>query len=120
MLVLNKIKKFIKCNNIYFKENFKFLPYNTNSVAIIGNSSNIKNNCHGEIIDKYQYVIRFNRSPTKNYEKFVGTKTNLRVVGTPEFKNIACDIKNFETCNNAQKDNYVNFIKNLKNNNIPI
>jgi hypothetical protein len=118
MLILNKIKKFIKYNKISFNENFKFLPRNTDNIAIIGNSSSLKNNCHGKTIDKYQYVIRFNRAPTKNYEKFVGTKTNLRVVGTAEFKNIPYDLKNFKTSNNPRKDNYVNYIKNLKNTNI--
>jgi hypothetical protein len=118
MPILNKIKKFIKYNKISFKEILNFLPHNTNNIAIIGNSNNLKNNCYGKTIDKYQYVIRFNRAPTKNYEKFVGTKTDLRVVGTPEFKNIPYDLKNFKTSNNPLKDNYVNYIKNLKNTNI--
>ena len=31
----------------------------------------------GKVIDSYDYVIRLNLAPTKNFEKFVGTKTTL-------------------------------------------
>ena len=31
----------------------------------------------GNVIDSYDYVIRLNLAPTKNFEKFVGTRTTL-------------------------------------------
>ena len=31
----------------------------------------------GEMIDRYDYVIRLNFAPTRNYEQFVGSKTDL-------------------------------------------
>ena len=42
---------------------------------IIGNGSTLLNKKHGEIIDKFDDVVRFNAYTIKSYEDYVGTKT---------------------------------------------
>jgi len=57
-----------------------------NNLIIVGSSSKLLN-FDGEEIDRYKSVIRFNRAPTKKYEKFVGSKTTLRVMNNHTFDN---------------------------------
>jgi hypothetical protein len=67
----------------------KFLNPNINiseNLAIVGSSISILKNNFGDEINTYQDVIRFNRSPVKNYEKFVGSKTTIRVVNNVVFE----------------------------------
>ena len=52
----------------------------------MGSSSKLLN-FDGEEIERYKSVIRFNRAPTKKYEKFVGSKTTLRVMNNHTFDN---------------------------------
>lgn len=49
-------------------------------VALVGNSGLMTTNEWGESIDTYDIVIRFNHAPTEGYEKYVGSKTTLRIV----------------------------------------
>ena len=46
--------------------------------AIVGNSSILLDQEYGKFIDEHDIVIRFNRAKTKNFEKYAGSKTNLR------------------------------------------
>jgi len=52
----------------------------SNNIAVIGSSGIIKNKEWGSEINKFSEVVRFNRSPTEGFEKWVGSKTTLRVV----------------------------------------
>nr|XP_057936352.1 CMP-N-acetylneuraminate-beta-galactosamide-alpha-2,3-sialyltransferase 4 isoform X2 [Doryrhamphus excisus] len=46
--------------------------------VVIGNGFAIKNTSLGDIINKYDVVIRLNNSPVKGYEEDVGNKTTMR------------------------------------------
>ena len=60
---------------------------NHKKIAIVGGSSSLLKEDYGSFIDQHDFVIRFNRSPTKGYEKYVGSKTSLRVMGEQFFLN---------------------------------
>jgi hypothetical protein len=81
------------------------------NVAIVGASATLLGSNFGKIIDSYDEVIRFNRSPTEGYESDVGSKTTLRVVNNHVFNN-----------NDISSDGYSNspknFVRNLRNCNI--
>ncbi|XP_066463357.1 CMP-N-acetylneuraminate-beta-galactosamide-alpha-2,3-sialyltransferase 4-like isoform X2 [Eleutherodactylus coqui] len=46
--------------------------------VVVGNGHRLKNSSLGEIINKYDIVIRLNNAPVHNYEKDVGSKTTMR------------------------------------------
>lgn len=48
--------------------------------AIVGSSGSLKRIPHGQEIDQYDTIIRFNSAPTKGYEHMVGSRTDYRVV----------------------------------------
>lgn len=80
-------------------------------VAIVGASGNLTNSSFGELIDSYDEVVRFNRSPTEGFEKDVGSKTSLRVVNNHVFNN-----------NDISAEGYTNsppnFVRNLRDSRI--
>ena len=85
-------------------------------VAIVGSSAILLEKEYGDIIDGYGTVIRFNRAPVIGYEKFVGSRTDLRVVNAHVFTNTSCEgDKRFKTAKLTQPKN---FIKELENTNI--
>ena len=86
---------------------------NKKKVAVIGNSEILSKKKYGKIIDKHDFVIRFNRSPVLRYKKIVGSKTHLRVCGEGVFENKEYKVIGLEYL--GEKKNY---IKNLKNSNI--
>ena len=51
------------------------------SCAIVGNSPLILGQRAGPSIDSHDVVIRFNFAPTRGFERDVGTKTSVRVMG---------------------------------------
>lgn len=51
------------------------------SVAVVGNSSSLRNAEFGEEIDGYGDVIRFNGALTQGFERSVGSKTTMQVIG---------------------------------------
>lgn len=53
-----------------------YISYN---VAIVGNSINLTKNKLGKHIDEYNDVIRFNYAPIHGFEKYCGSKNNIRV-----------------------------------------
>jgi|TARA_R110000824_G_scaffold49483_8_gene138798 hypothetical protein len=79
----------------------------SNNLAIVGSSGNLLSNNHGEKIDEFDEVIRFNRAPTYGYENKVGSKTTLRVINNHVFNNN--DISS-EGYTNQPKD----FVRNLR------
>tara|TARA_R100000152_G_C6725401_1_gene150728 strand:+ start:288 stop:920 length:633 start_codon:yes stop_codon:yes gene_type:complete len=80
-------------------------------IAIIGSSGKMKNVKHGQEIDRYDEVIRFNRAPCEGYEEYVGSKTTLRIVNNHVFNNN--DIKHEGYTNQP-----ANFVRDLRNSRI--
>ncbi|XP_019620805.1 PREDICTED: alpha-2,8-sialyltransferase 8B-like [Branchiostoma belcheri] len=56
--------------------------------AIVGNSGILLDSNCGNEIDCFDYVIRMNMAPSKNYEKDVGTKTNMAFLNFVLAKNL--------------------------------
>ncbi|MDA8978296.1 glycosyltransferase family 29 protein [bacterium] len=48
--------------------------------CLVGNSSNLLSKNLGQKIDSFDSVIRFNRSPIKGFESYVGSKTTYRFI----------------------------------------
>ena len=113
--MLNKIDKLYELLFFDFEKEFKEIFSDTKSVAIVGNSEKLLNKNFGKEIDGYDFVIRFNRAPTKNYEKYVGQKTSLRVVADNEFKSKDNGQENFSVSKGENEDNYIGFVKKLFN-----
>jgi hypothetical protein len=55
------------------------------SIAVIGNSGKLLNQNYGKLINKHDYVIRCNLALVSGYEKFVGEKTDFRVIAGKSF-----------------------------------
>ncbi|SVB60257.1 uncharacterized protein METZ01_LOCUS213111 [marine metagenome] len=63
------------------------LELDTN-IAIIGSGGQLLNDEAGDEIDDFAEVVRFNRAPTEGFEKYVGSKTTLRIANNHVFENI--------------------------------
>eukprot|EP00873_Tetraselmis_striata_P002620 jgi/Tetstr1/422884/TSEL_001296.t1 len=50
------------------------------SCAVVGNSGNLRHAEWGAEIDRHEAVFRFNRAPTAGYEKWVGQRTDFRIL----------------------------------------
>lgn len=90
----------------------KFLKPNINisdDLAIVGSSKSILKKNFGKEIDTYQDVIRFNKSPVKNYEKFVGSKTTIRVVN-----NVVFEFYQSQDNSNQKDTGSINFLEKTK------
>ncbi|XP_063291873.1 CMP-N-acetylneuraminate-beta-galactosamide-alpha-2,3-sialyltransferase 4-like [Pelobates fuscus] len=46
--------------------------------VVVGNGHRLRNSSLGEVINKYDVVIRLNNAPVHNYERDVGNKTTMR------------------------------------------
>ena len=110
----------MKIRNIFsFLKEYKNIPFpingnfNNKNIAIVGNSEILKKKSYGRLIDNFEFVIRFNRSPLIGFEKYVGSKTSLRVCGEGVFENQIYEVPGLEYI-----DEKANFIKNLNNSNI--
>ena len=77
------------------------------SIIIVGNSGNILNREYGAMIDSFGTVARFNRAPTEGFEKYVGSKTDLRIVNPNVFLNIPFDKE-------GQPKDFVRDLRNFK------
>jgi hypothetical protein len=89
----------------FFKPNF----YIRENLAIVGSSMSILKNELGKSIDKFEEIIRFNKSKVEGFEKFVGSKTTIRVVNNPVFE---CH-QSWDN-NDPSDKNFVRFLKNIK------
>ncbi|XP_034277827.1 CMP-N-acetylneuraminate-beta-galactosamide-alpha-2,3-sialyltransferase 4 isoform X4 [Pantherophis guttatus] len=58
-------------------ENFQRLK--CRRCAVVGNGYRLRNSSIGEVINKYDIVIRLNNAPVHGYERDVGTKTTMRL-----------------------------------------
>ena len=61
-------------------------------------SSNLKDKEEGDFIDSFDEVVRFNRAPTKGWEKYVGSKTTVRVANNHVFSNVKHNVGGEEDC----------------------
>lgn len=52
-----------------------------NYVAVVSSASSLLNHTDGTFIDKFPHIMRFNRAPTKGFEKHVGSRTTIRIIG---------------------------------------
>jgi len=78
--------------DFHYKESDLF---SGNSCAIVGSSGNLLNNKFGNEIDNHDFVIRFNQARVVGYEKYVGSKTSLRVINAHIPAAINGDMNNF-------------------------
>ena len=62
-----------------------------NNPIVIGSSDIVLEKELGGEIDKFDTIVRFNRAPTQGFEKYVGSRTDLRVVNPHVFENIPND-----------------------------
>ena len=53
--------------------------------AIVTGSPSLMDYNYGELIDKHDYIIRSNQSPHEGYEKFVGSRTDIRIINSHYF-----------------------------------
>tara|TARA_E500000331_G_scaffold274391_1_gene266586 strand:+ start:4654 stop:5286 length:633 start_codon:yes stop_codon:yes gene_type:complete len=85
------------------------------NIAIIGSSSSLKDREWGKSIDEFDDVVRFNRAPTKGWEKHVGSKTTVRVANNHVFANVKHNVGGDEKCEDWKPEGQPkDFIKNLK------
>jgi len=85
------------------------------NIAIVGSSSVLLDKELGGHIDSFDEVIRFNRAPTKSWEKHVGSKTTLRVTNNHVFANVKHNVGGDENCEDWKPEGQPkNFIKELK------
>lgn len=86
------------------------------NVAVVGSSSALKKEEGGGYIDSFDEVVRFNRAPTEGWEKYVGSKTTIRVANNHVFANVKHSVGGDENCEEWKPEGQPqNFIKNLKN-----
>jgi hypothetical protein len=68
----------------------------SDTVVIIGNSSNIKSYKYGGKINKMDIVVRFNLLSIDGYEEYLGNKTTIRCVSDTIVRNEMSKLKNFK------------------------
>lgn len=85
-------------------------------IAIVGSSTILLEQQGGRTIDSFDEVVRFNRSPTKGWEKYVGSKTTLRVANNHVFANVKHNVGGDENCEDWKAEGQPQyFIKELEN-----
>ena len=85
------------------------------NVIVLGSSSNVLEQEKGSEIDSFESVIRFNRAPTAPFEKYIGTKTSVRVLNQHTAINHPLSLHDYPEYSTQE-----NFIPNLKNTTICI
>jgi hypothetical protein len=77
-------------------------------VAVVGNSGKLLDGNYGDIIDSHDVVIRFNWAPSEGYEKYVGSKTTIRLSNTHFLKAVVD-----EDFDDVMKNNYSEWNKDF-------
>ena len=119
------IKKIIsKFENFFFEKRefnkiiseFRKLT-SENKVLIIGNSSEVLNHERQKIINKFNYVVRFNGAPIIKYEKNVGNNLNMVSINQNIFEQqfVSEDIEQDYVSHLSNKDIFVVLEKNINN-----
>ena len=67
-------------------ENYDGKPRFLGSCALVGNSGNLLDKEYGDFIDSHDFIIRCNEARTKDYEKYVGSRTDIRIVNCHMFE----------------------------------
>jgi len=109
MFDLNNIDIFIKN-----EKNINF----GGSCALVGNSGNLLDQENGNIIDSHDFVIRCNEARTEGYEKYTGSKTDIRIVNSHMFHAIIEDAAYIERMQKIFSKFERFFLYQLKNENI--
>lgn len=76
-------------------------------IAVVSSSSTLLRAKAGHIIDQFDEVIRFNRSPTKGFEEYVGSRTTIQVANSHVFAGHPMKRKDWQQTNTS-------FIKDLR------
>lgn len=56
------------------------------SIAVVGSSGHLLEREYGKDIDAHDVIIRFNQARVEGFEKYVGSRTDLRIVNTHVFR----------------------------------
>lgn len=75
--------------------------------AIVGNSGVLLENEYGSFIDSHDFVLRMNAAPIEGYQKYVGSKTTMRIVNGTLLKGRSVDQTNTQ-------ENWIRTLKNEK------
>lgn len=71
-----------------FKKSKKTICTNAKECALVLSSGVLLGENLGDSINKYDRIVRINLAPTKGYEKDVGSRTDVIVLGAYEIRNI--------------------------------
>lgn len=63
------------------------------SIIIVGTSPNLLENDNGDAIDRFDIVVRVGQVVIDNYEKHVGTRTDINITRTEKYKRTPNDVK---------------------------
>tara|TARA_B110000037_G_C16918174_1_gene423222 strand:- start:16 stop:681 length:666 start_codon:yes stop_codon:yes gene_type:complete len=77
-----------------FFTNKKILLKIKGKIIVIGNSGNIFNNNYGEIINNFNVIVRLNNAPISSYEKFIGSRTDIRICAHNAISNLHHNLLN--------------------------
>ncbi|XP_066269014.1 beta-galactoside alpha-2,6-sialyltransferase 1-like [Branchiostoma lanceolatum] len=82
-----------------------------NSCAVVSSSHGLRIHTYGREIDDHDAVLRFNCAPTEKFEKFVGNRTDLRLINT-KIPGITCK-KEFLNDSIAMFNHEITVIRNF-------
>ena len=91
---VEEYKKYMKNSRIKIRKLLYGKIRKTKKVCVIGNGPSVTEKKIGDLIDKFDVVIRVNNFITKNYEEYVGSKTTYAVISpackfSSELKNLS-------------------------------
>tara|TARA_R110001583_G_scaffold194636_3_gene366056 strand:+ start:6497 stop:7255 length:759 start_codon:yes stop_codon:yes gene_type:complete len=59
--------------------------YGDKTCAVVGSAGKILDYEHGSLIDEHDIVIRCNQAPSDKYERYVGSRTDIRLINSHYF-----------------------------------
>ena len=78
------IDKILSLSDRILNDDFNY-DFKGKTCAIIGSSPNVMNSENGKFIDEHDYIVRCNLGRVDGFEKYVGSKTNFRVISSKSF-----------------------------------